>query len=101
MLGSASQCPDRESAGVRKAVEDRASMGIVCKPLSIVTLIQVETCFVAFPDVHKEVTRPFLDPQEFGRRFSPEGAGAELKAFLETRVDIRPLIDSCRRQVLL
>jgi hypothetical protein len=76
-------------------------MGIVCKPLPIVTLVKVETCFVAFPDVHKEATKPFFNEQEVGRRFSPEGARAGLKTFLKTDVDIRPLIDPCRRKDLL
>jgi hypothetical protein len=67
MLGSASQCPDPESAGVRKAVEDQTSVDIVRKSLPIVTLIQIKTCFVAPPDVHKEATRSLFNEQEIRR----------------------------------
>jgi hypothetical protein len=67
MLGSASQCPDPKSAGVRKAVEDQTSVDIVRKSLPIVTLIQVKTCFVTLHDVHKEATRSLFNEQEIRR----------------------------------
>jgi hypothetical protein len=67
MLCSASQCPDPESAGVRKAVEDQTSFDIVRKSLPIFPLIQVKTCFVTLPDVHKEATRSLFNEQEIRR----------------------------------
>jgi hypothetical protein len=76
MVRSASQCPDPESAGIGKAVEDRGAVGIIRKGLPVLALVQVETCFVAFPDVHKESARPFLNLEEIGRQVSPERARA-------------------------
>jgi hypothetical protein len=69
--------------------------------MPILTLIQVKACLVAFADIHKKATGTFFDLEEFGWRLSPKSARAELKAFLETHVDIRSLIDACRRKHLL
>ncbi len=67
MIGSASQCPNSESAGVREAVEDRATLRIVRESLPIFTLIQIKTCFVTLPDVHEEAARAFFNEQEIRR----------------------------------